>query len=175
VPIPTLDARRTAWVLRAFAWTALFASLAGGSAHALTFQPPRFTREQMEAALAEAPRWRFVYGTLDPQAEPLLRQRAMVLARRLFGGDSTQVEADRDLTEAEIAASSVLLLGGPRENLWSGRLAPAFPVRFREAGFEWQGRLYDRPGDALHLSYPNPLAPRRFVLLIAGNSPGAIT
>ena len=161
--------------MRAFAMLVLGGLLFAGPVRALSFEPPRFTREQMEAALGEAPRWRFVYGTRDAVLEPLLRQRALMLASRLFGGDSTQVEADRDLTEAELAGSSVLLLGGPRENLWSGRLAPALPVRFRERAFEWQGRAYDRPGDVLHLSYPNPLAPRRFVLLIAANSPEAMT
>ncbi len=163
--------------MRAFVVAAL-AVLAGLSVaevgSALTFQAPRHTREQMESALAEAPRWRFVYGTRVAASEPILRQRALGLARRLFGGDSTQVEADRDLTESKLAASSVMLLGGPRENLWTSRLAPALPVRFTERGFEWQGQRYEKPGDVLHLSYPNPLASRRFVLLIAANSPGAM-
>ncbi|MEO5988795.1 MAG: hypothetical protein ABIU54_03815 [Candidatus Eisenbacteria bacterium] len=157
-------------VARTFAIAAFTALALPAVVHALSFQPIRHTRAQMESALGEAPRWRFVYGTRVATAEPLLRQRALMLARRLFGGDSTQVEADRDLTEAELAANSVMLLGSPRENLWTGRLAPALPVRFTERGFEWQGHSYERPGDVLHLSYPNPLAPRRFVLLIAGNS-----
>lgn len=166
--------RMTLPVLRALSCALVLAIVGRADAAAPDFQPPSQTRAQMEAALPEAPRWRFVYGTHDPAQEAMLRQRALGYARRLFGGDSTQVESDRGLTEAELAASSVLLVGGPRENLWTARVASALPVRFLETGFEWQGRRYDRPGDVLHLSYPNPLNPRRFVLVVAANSAQAL-
>src|SRR5262249_17485314 len=134
-------------------------------AAALELQPPRFTREQMEAARVDAPPFRFVYGTRDPAAAPGLRASALALALRAFGGGSSEVVADRDAGEALVAAGPVFLLGGPRENAWTERLAPALPVRFEARGFSWQGTLYDRPLDAIHLSWPNPLAPKRFLLL----------
>ncbi|HEY6194234.1 MAG TPA: hypothetical protein VI504_04260, partial [Candidatus Eisenbacteria bacterium] len=142
-------------------------------ARALELQPPRFTREEMEAALADAPPFRFVYGTRDPAATAALEARALLLARRAFGVDSNRVVADRDLDEAGFAAGPMFLLGDADENEWTRRLAGALPVRFEPRGFRWQGRLYDRPGDAIQLAWPNPLAPKRFLLLLAGNSPGA--
>ena len=139
-----------------------------------TLQPPRLTREQMEAALAGARAFRFVYGTRDPAATALLRARAIALAVRAFGGDSTQVVADRDAADTLIAAGPVYLIGGPDENEWTRKLATALPVRFEANAFRWQGQLYDRPRDVIHLSWPNPLAPNRFLLLSAANSPGAL-
>lgn len=139
-----------------------------------TLQPPRFTRAQMEAALTDAPPFWFVYGTRDPAATLTLRARAVSLARRAFGGDTSQVVADRDMSEAAFAASPVFLVGGSRENAWTQRLAAALPVQFEPAGFRWQGRLYDQPLDAIQLSWPNPLAPQRFLLVLAGNTPAAL-
>jgi hypothetical protein len=133
-------------------------------------QPPRFTREQMEAALADAPPFRFVYGTRDPAAAPVLRSRALLLAQRAFGVDSSRVVADRDLDQAGFASGPMFLLGTPDENEWTRRLAAALPVQFERHAFRWQGRLYDQPLDALQLAWPNPLAPKRFLILFAGNS-----
>ncbi|MCE9627856.1 MAG: hypothetical protein K8R56_08065 [Candidatus Eisenbacteria bacterium] len=141
---------------------------------AATLQPPRYTRAQMEAALQGAPAFKFVYGTRDPRQSAVLRARAMVVARRLFGGDTSQVVSDQSLGEAAFAASPVFLFGGPRENSWTQRIASALPVRFEATGFRWQDRLYDKPGDAIQLSWPNPYAPQRFLLLLAGNSSEAV-
>ena len=152
----------------------LVGALHGTPAAAAKLQAPRFTREQMEATLADARPFRFVYGTRDPAFTATLRARATTLAVRAFGGDSTQVVADRDASDTLIAAGPVFLVGGPDENEWTRRLAAALPVRFEKQGFRWQGQLYDRPRDSIHLSWPNPLAPNRFLLLSAGNSPEAL-
>ena len=152
----------------------LAAALHVAPAAAATLQAPKFTREQMEAVLADARPFRFVYGTRDPAFTATLRARAMTLAVRAFGGDSTQVVAGRDANDTLIAAGPIFLVGGPDENEWTRRLATALPVRFEKQGFRWQGQLYDRPRDAIHLSWPNPLAPNRFLLLSAGNTPEAL-
>jgi hypothetical protein len=138
-------------------------------------EPPRFTRDQMEAALEQDPRFLFVYGTQQPSASAALRARALLMARRLFDRDSSAVLADRDARPESLAARSIVLLGTPAENLWTRSLASALPVTFTPQGFRWQGRDYDRPGDAMHLVFPNPLAPRRFLLLIAANANAAVS
>lgn len=136
---------------------------------------PALTRDQMEAALTGPGDWRFVYGTLDPAFTPTLRRQALAVAIRLFGGDSTQVLPDREVSGAEFTAHAVFLFGGPGENDWTRRLAAELPVRFGRHAFTWHDRTYDRPGDAIHLVVPSPRAPSRFLLLIAGNSPGALS
>ncbi len=137
--------------------------------------PPRLTRERMEAALDGSQRFLLVYGTRDPETARLLRERALGIARRLFDGDTSLVVADRDARADALAGSQVLLLGGPRDNEWTRRLAPALPVAFTAAGFRWQGSDYERPGDVLHLVWPNPLEPGRFLLVLAPNSAAALT
>jgi hypothetical protein len=166
-------ALRPASAPRLVLFVALSLTLAGNAA-ALELQAPRLTRAQMEAALPNAPAFRFVYGTRDPAATRTLHARALALAVRAFGGDSTQVVADHDLDERAFAAGPVFLLGGPRENEWTRRIAPSLPVQFEPAGFRWQGRLYDRPLDSVHLAWPNPLAPERFLLVSAGNTAAAL-
>ena len=155
--------------LRAPAAAALLLALT-----AFTPAGPRYTREQMEAVLDERQPWLFVCGTRDASQAAVLRERALRVARRLFGGDSSRVVADRDVSPEAFARGPVILFGGPRQNDWTQRLGPALPVEFTAGGFRWAGHDYDRPGDVLHLVYPNPLDPHRFLLLIAGNSAGAV-
>jgi len=166
--------RRSATRAHTVAATATALWLVAHAALAAGLQPPRHTRPQMEAAIPTSPPFTFVYGTRDPAATALLRARAVTLATRVFGTDSSRVLADRDASEARLASGPVYLVGGPRENDWTRRLAPALPVSFEGATFRWQGRLYDQPLDAIHLSWPNPLEPRWFLILAAGNSPAAL-
>ena len=117
---------------------------------------------------------RCVYGTRDPATVDSLHTLALEIAARMFGADSSRVLADRELTEASMAGSSVMLIGAPRENAWTARVAPVLPVHFGPHGFEWMGVAYSGPEDAIHLVVPNPLAPDHFLLLIAGNSAAAL-
>jgi hypothetical protein len=130
--------------------------------------PPSFTRAQMESALRDGAPFRIVYGTQTPDAGRGARERAWMLAPR-FGLDSTAVLADRAISAESLAAHPVLLIGGPAENAWTARFAAALPVAFTTRGFRFEGREYTEPGDVIHLVWPHPLAPRRFLLLVAGN------
>ena len=141
---------------------------------AISPSPPRFTREQMEGALGEGERWLLIHGTRDDAQAAVLRRRAVLVAARLFNGDTSRVVADRNVTAEEIAGRPVMLFGGAAQNEWTQKLAAQLPVEFTRTGFRWAGRDYDRPGDVLHLVYPNPLDPHRFLLLVAGNSAAAI-
>jgi len=150
-------------------------ALTSAPARTLDLVAPRYTREQMESALPGAESWLFVYGTRTPAAAAALRERATLVARRLFDGDSSAVRADREVTEREVAEHSVFLIGSPRDNAWTERIAPALGVEFTARGFRWHGRSYEQSGDVIHLAYPNPLNPQRFLLLVAGNSAAAMT
>ena len=140
---------------------------------ALVLKPPAWTREQMRAfrLTPEAPC--FVYGTQEAADAPLLREQARGMARRLFGLDSAEVIADRDAPESLLGSRAVVLLGNARDNAWTRRLAEALPVTFTATGFRWRDTAYERPGDALALVWPNPLDPRRLLMLSAANSAGA--
>jgi hypothetical protein len=156
---------------------ALFACGAAPPEAKLELSPPPFTRDRMvplfDLSGARAPV--VVWGTRDPASEPLLRERARAIARRIAGGDSGAARADRELRAADLAGRPVLLLGGPAANDWTRRLAPALPVRFEPGRFVWQGTSYANPGDAITLVYPNPLDPRQFLIVLAANSTGALS
>ncbi|HUK63807.1 MAG TPA: hypothetical protein VLV15_10740 [Dongiaceae bacterium] len=140
----------------------------------VTLRRPLVGHDRMRRA-GDGERFRCVYGTRDPATAPTLRAAAVALVVGLFGGDTTEAMADRDATGADLAAGPVLLVGGPRENAWTARLAAALPVHFDARGFEWFATRYDRPGDAVTLAYPNPLAPWHYLVLVAGNTAAAIT
>ena len=137
-------------------------------------QAPKWTRAEMEAALSGGPRFLIVYGTQSASATPALRAEAERLAQSLFGAGGDTLLADRDVTEDSLAAHPVALVGAPRENLWTRRLAAALPVQFHDGAFRWYGRDYSRPDEELRLVYPNPLNPNRFLLLLAANHPAAL-
>ena len=163
---------RTAPVLAGAALAACVALSAWGALASL--QPPRWTRAEMEALLPGGPRFLIVYGTQVPETAPALRAEAARLATGLFGAAGDTLIADRDAQEDSLAAHPVVLVGTPRENLWTRRFAPALPVQFRDGAFRWYGSDYDRPDEVLRLVYPNPLDPRRFLLLLAANSAAAL-
>lgn len=160
---------------------ALFALVLTVIASAVTPAPaaplrgPEWPRDRMEQFENETQsRFLVVYGTRDPRATDALRARATMLARRMFGGDTTRVKADSEATEAMLAAGPVALLGGVKQNRWTVKLASALPVQFTEAGFRWQGTPYEREGDAIALTWVNPLAPRHLLLLYAANAPDGV-
>jgi hypothetical protein len=162
---------RPSLVLRlALAWPLI----AAAPDTSVTLQRPLVGHDRMLRAGEPGERFRCVYGTRDPAATATLRARAIALALGLFGGDTTQVASDRDVGTADLATGPILLVGRPGENSWTARLVPALPIRFDTRGFEWSGTRYDRPGDAVTLAYPNPLAPRHYLLLVAGNTTAAV-
>ena len=82
-------------------------------------------------------------------------QRAITDWRRQFRGDA-QVRDDRDITDADIASSNLVLWGDPGSNRILARIADKLPA-------DWS--------DASHapiLIYPNPLNPKKYVVLNSG-------
>ena len=138
-------------------------------------QPPRFTREQMEAAAAGTRGRMIVYGTQDPALRPALEDLARSLARRFPRPDSGGVISDVAARASDLTGGVTILLGGPGANRWTATLAASLPVGFTANGFVWAGTEYADPACAIHLVYPNPLDSRRFLLLVAGNSAAALS
>jgi len=74
--------------------------------------------------------------------------------RTQFRGEP-QVRTDRDLTEADIASSNLILWGDPESNRIIQRIADRLPVK-------WSA------GTIPVLIYPNPLNPKKYVVLNSG-------
>ncbi|MDR3685123.1 MAG: C45 family autoproteolytic acyltransferase/hydrolase [Geothrix sp.] len=82
------------------------------------------------------------------------------------------LKTDAEASDAELAASDLLLFGGPAENGLSARLQAEgkLPLEAGPGWFRWQGRTYGRPDDGLLAAFPNPWNPKRMLVLILSNS-----
>jgi len=80
---------------------------------------------------------------------------------------------DTAVTEADLAGSNLFVFGGPAVNRLAARIAGELPVRFGEGRFTLARRVYDKPTHCVKLLHPNPLNPRRYVILYAFNEAAA--
>ncbi|WLT30339.1 C45 family autoproteolytic acyltransferase/hydolase [Geothrix sp. PMB-07] len=116
---------------------------------------------------------RLVYGT----GREVEAQRTLALAYRDALADGMTevllpVEADAELSDTDLAASDLVVFGGPAENGLSARLQAEgkLPAEGGSGWFKWQGRTYGRPDDGLFLALPNPWNPKRMLVLVLSNS-----
>ncbi|HLK69870.1 MAG TPA: prolyl oligopeptidase family serine peptidase [Bryobacteraceae bacterium] len=103
----------------------------------------------------------FVSPTGTPQAPAIAawvkaqEQKAIFEWRRQFRGDA-QVRDDRDVTDADIASSNLILWGDPGSNRILARIMDRLPVK------------WPKEGVAPILIFPNPLNPKKYVVLNSG-------
>ncbi len=87
--------------------------------------------------------------------------------RKQFRGEA-RVKDDKDVTDADIAAHNLVLWGDPSSNSMLAKIADKLPVRWDAK----QVRLSKESFAAEHhvplLIYPNPLNPKRYVVLNSG-------
>ncbi len=94
-------------------------------------------------------------------------QHAVDHWRKQFRGDA-RIRADTAVTEADIAASNLVLWGDPQSNKLLARIADKLPIQWRDGQVLVGEQTY--PADTMipALIYPNPLNPRRYVVLNSG-------
>lgn len=83
-------------------------------------------------------------------------QHAIREWRRQFRGDAP-VREDKDVTDADIANNNLILWGDPSSNRLLARIADRLPIPWPKASAQ-----------ALILIYPNPLNPKKYVVLNSG-------
>jgi dienelactone hydrolase len=93
--------------------------------------------------------------------------RAVKEWRRQFRGDA-RARQDVAVTDAEIAEHNLILWGDPSSNKVLGRLADKLPISWTAAGIKVGKRSFAADKHALIAIYPNPLNPRRYVVLNSG-------
>ena len=86
--------------------------------------------------------------------------------RGLFRGDAPTVD-DSQLTDAQIASSNLVLWGDPSSNAVLKRITDKLPVKWTAEGVEFGGKKYSADYVPV-LIFPNPLNPRRYVVLNSG-------
>ncbi len=116
---------------------------------------------------------RLVYGT----GREVEAQRTLAtIYRDALADNMTEVllplQADAEISEADLATSDLIIFGGPTDNGLVARIQAEGKLPF-EAGsgwFKWQDRTYGRPDDGLFAAFPNPWNPKRFMVLVLANS-----
>jgi Prolyl oligopeptidase family len=93
--------------------------------------------------------------------------RAIREWRREFRGEA-QVRKDSEVTDADIAASNLVLWGDPSSNRILARIADKLPVKWTAAGIAVGKDRFSSETHAAILIYPNPLNPSKYVVLNSG-------
>lgn len=87
--------------------------------------------------------------------------------RRQFRGDA-RVKDDAAIDERDIADNNLVLWGDPHSNLLLGRIADKLPIRWDDRAVHVGEKTYPAGSHVPVLIYPNPLNPKRYVVLNSG-------
>ena len=94
-------------------------------------------------------------------------KRAITEWRRQFRGDA-QVRQDKDITATDIASSNLILWGDPASNQVLARIVDKLPLQWTAGGLVVGKERYSADTHAAILVYPNPLNPKKYVVLNSG-------
>jgi hypothetical protein len=86
--------------------------------------------------------------------------------RSQFRGDAP-VKKDSEITDADIANSNLILWGSPMSNAVLAKIADKLPVKWTESGFTLGDEKYPATHQPI-LIYPNPLNPKKYIVLNSG-------
>ena len=87
--------------------------------------------------------------------------------RRQFRGEA-RVKNDTEISDADIAAHNLVLWGDPQSNKLLARIADKLPIKWTAQGIVVGGKTFSSDQHVPVLIYPNPLNPKRYVVLNSG-------
>jgi pimeloyl-ACP methyl ester carboxylesterase len=93
--------------------------------------------------------------------------RAVHVWRTIFRGEARERD-DSAITDADIASSNLILWGDPGSNKILARIADKLPVKWTAAGVTAGAKQYPAASSAVVMIYPNPLNPKKYVVLNSG-------
>ena len=97
---------------------------------------------------------------------------------RTYCGNARQ-KADTDITADDIANSNLVLFGDPGSNKVLAKIADKLPIKWTKDSIIVGDKTYSAADHVPVLIYPNPLNPKRYVVLntglIAGGGGGSVT
>jgi dienelactone hydrolase len=103
----------------------------------------------------------------SPQVDAWVKaelERAIFEWRRQFRGQA-RVKLDKDITDADIAGSNLVLWGDPTANSLLARVAGQLPISWTKDQVEAGPQTFDAAHHAPVFVYPNPLNPARYVVV----------
>ena len=115
-----------------------------------------------------------VMGTVskDPDMVSLCRLKAehFIDGWRDWQKRDPRVFKDTEITDADMAKYSLLLVGGPEANRVTSKLAAKLPLRITTDRIVIDGKEFPVKDAAVQMLYPNPPNPERYVWIAAGTS-----
>lgn len=94
-------------------------------------------------------------------------KRAIIEWRRHFRGDA-RVKKDTEVTDDDIANSNLVVWGDPSSNKLLARVAGQLPVKWSGADIAVGAKKFAAATHYPALIYPNPLNPKRYVVVNSG-------
>jgi hypothetical protein len=95
------------------------------------------------------------------------RDHAIEHWRRQFRG-SPLVKADTEITDADIASSNLILWGDPSSNKILAKIVDKLPFSWSDKSVKLGGKEYSANDHMPVMIYPNPLNPKKYVVLNSG-------
>src|SRR5262249_33745649 len=77
---------------------------------------------------------------------------------------------DTDVTSEMMFEKNLILFGDPGSNAVLAKISERLPVRWTKSAIEVTGQKYDPATHGVSLIYPNPLAPRKYVVVNSGHT-----
>ena len=87
--------------------------------------------------------------------------------RKQFRGEA-RVKDDKDVSDADIAAHNLILWGDPSSNQILAKIADKLPVKWDKDSVQVGDMKYEAGHHVPVLIYPNPLNPKKYVVLNSG-------
>ena len=94
-------------------------------------------------------------------------EHAIVHWRRQYRGDA-RVTTDDAVSDADIAGSNLVLWGDPSSNKILAKIADKLPLQWRAKDITVGDKTYPSDTHVAVLIYPNPLNPKKYVVLNSG-------
>jgi hypothetical protein len=87
--------------------------------------------------------------------------------RKQFRGDAP-IKKDTEITDDDIKNSNLILWGDPASNAVLAKIADKLPIKWTDKGVVVGDKTYDAARHVPVLIYPNPLNPKKYVVLNSG-------
>ena len=116
-------------------------------------------------------------ASADPAMNDVCRRKSQAVAKlwRDWQRQPARVFRDSELTDADTARYSLLLVGGPEANLVARKFAGRIPIDISPDRIRIGGRSFPAADARVQAIFPNPLNPRRYVAVVAATSAGAMS
>lgn len=137
---------------------------------------PDEKRATLEGPISDAQAQPFAIVIGTTSLDPLMRELCVVRARELIQSWerrlhwTPRVFPDIAMSDPDIARYSLLLIGGPADNLVTRKLADKLPLTIAADGITLVGKHIAARDAVMQMVYPHPLNPERYVVVVAATS-----